>query len=261
MTSLGRDPSRVYMDSYNPAGSDLPTLRNWVEFHDITQLWTNTTRTTQAAADGDQLKGVTDKSGKSSHWAQATGANAPTLKLAQIGNKPCARFTRANANYITASSFTVTQLCTFLVLIRHTSFTGTQTLFDGDNTNSYRWKYSSTGLVVIDQTATANLVPGGGYIPKTGQWMVQAFSFDGNYYRLYEDGAPILTALAATTGVTMSGGQTTAGSDTTPANHLNADIGSWRIYDAAVMSTAQIKLASAHMFYRAGIAHQLVGLT
>lgn len=246
--------SEAYFD---PTDSTLGTLRNWVECHDATQMFTDTTRTTPVSADAQAVKGLADKSGKASHWSQSTTGNAPLYKTGQIGNLPCLRFTKASSHYMTANSFAMTTTGTFYVLMKFVTLSGTSVLFSGANTNSYTWKFSAAGVPAIDQTATANLYTGV-LAHATNAYRVYAFSHDGAYIRYYEDGV-CLAALAALATTTESGGQTHVGADTTPANYLGADVGSWRMYDTVAHSAGQVLACSIDMLRRAGLAHPLYG--
>jgi hypothetical protein len=78
----------VFNKSWSPY--DLGALRAWYDFGDRTTIFTDTARTTLVSADGQTIKGVTDKSGLGNHLSE--GTVPPTFKDAIQGGRGISRF-------------------------------------------------------------------------------------------------------------------------------------------------------------------------
>lgn len=67
-------------------------LSLWLDFGDAATLYQNSTRTTPAAADGDPIGGVADKSGLANHAGQPTASKRLTYKTGILNGRSVARF-------------------------------------------------------------------------------------------------------------------------------------------------------------------------
>lgn len=62
------------------APTDIAGLQLWLDFSDITTLFTDSAGTTPVTADGNPIGKVNDKSGNNNHATQGTTGNKPTYK-------------------------------------------------------------------------------------------------------------------------------------------------------------------------------------
>lgn len=85
--------------------TDIAGLVAWYDFSDVTKLWQDTGRTSAISADGQSIKGVTDKAA-ANHLSQASAA--PVYKANIKNGLSIARFTAASSHQLlTGTSPTV----------------------------------------------------------------------------------------------------------------------------------------------------------
>ncbi len=100
-----------------PAGAPLSPIRSY-DFSDITTLWQDTGRTSAITADGQTIKGVSDKSGNAKHLSDATGA---VYKASIQNGLSIARFTAASSNKLAYTVGTsIVQPCTAFIVVNQT---------------------------------------------------------------------------------------------------------------------------------------------
>lgn len=88
----------------------------WLDFSDASTLYTDSSRTTLVASDGDVIGGVTDKSGSGKHFTQTDGTAKGLYKTNQQNGKSCIRFDGVN-DYLSNASFALSQpFSVFLVM-------------------------------------------------------------------------------------------------------------------------------------------------
>lgn len=68
---------RIQQGSMRVGPGGIPNLLAWWDFSDINSLWQDTGRTTAVTTNGQNIQGVTDKSGNGNHLQQASASNAP----------------------------------------------------------------------------------------------------------------------------------------------------------------------------------------
>lgn len=128
--------------TYVPAASFDPTLISglvaWWDFSDISTLWQDTARTSAITANGQAIKGVTDKSGAGHHLSEAT--NGPTYTTAAQHGRSVARFD--GVNDVLAATFTTVQPYT-LVFAGSLTSSGGNDMIGGTPTGPTIHRYSA----------------------------------------------------------------------------------------------------------------------
>lgn len=149
---------------------DVAGLKAWYDFGDAATLFTDTTRTTPVASDGDLIAGVTDKSGTNYHLSQPTSGQRPAYKVAIQNSLSIARFDGSADNMILSPAETARNWTFFVVVKDPTPTSGTAKAFFDSN----------TGRLIISHLANST--------PKLGY-------FDGTWRNIANvaSGAQILT--------------------------------------------------------------------
>jgi hypothetical protein len=107
-------------DGFSP--SSISGLQFWVDAADSATLYTDSTLTTLAVADGDVIGGWKDKSGNSRNALQTDGTKKPLLKLAIQNGRNCVRYDGVN-DFLSAISFTLSGDFTLFFVAKPTTDT------------------------------------------------------------------------------------------------------------------------------------------
>lgn len=84
-------------EAYDP--TTLGAMSLWLDFDDSSHVWQDTAATTPAAAFGDVIKRVDDKSGNGFHFTNSVTATSPVLASFE-GTKKCADFGLTGLKYL-----------------------------------------------------------------------------------------------------------------------------------------------------------------
>jgi hypothetical protein len=228
-------------DSGGTQPVDVSGLLGWYDFSDVSTLWTNTTRTTPVTADGDVIKGVTDKSGNGRHLSEAT--NAPTYRVNAAGGRSVSRYVATK--YLRNLSFTLNQPFTAFIVGDVTVPATNQYFFDGEALNrALIASFSATAVrvyagTILDQTIANNamLTP-----------HVIGAVYNGASSRNVFDG----TVVTGVAGVLGSTGITLGVAGDLSTGPLTGDIAECLIYNTA-LSSADISEVARYLGAKYGI--------
>lgn len=110
---------------FSPAS--IPGMVALYDWSDISSLWQDTGRTSAITANGQTIKGVTDKSGSGNHLSEAT--NGPTWESAGQNGRGTAKFDGVN-DQLRCAGFTQAQPLTIFYAVQLVAFAGATQITD-----------------------------------------------------------------------------------------------------------------------------------
>ena len=109
---------RVLAPSF--AITDLPNLKAWYRFGDLTTLWQDTGGTSPVTADGQSIARADDKSGNGYHLTQGTAGQQPVYKASIQNGQGVARFDGSNDLLANTSFFDLsTESMYFFAVVKY----------------------------------------------------------------------------------------------------------------------------------------------
>jgi len=216
---------------WNP--TKLAGLQFWVDASDALTLYTDSTLTTLAVADGDPIGGWKDKSGNSRNALQTDGTKKPLLKLAIQNGRNVVRFDGVN-DRLTLSATAQSQPSTVLVVAK---ITGSNDILIACN------PYSSPYYLIVKYN---------GYIIGPNGYDTY-LSLDSNFNQITSYYSTIsnqvrLNGINGTAGTNFSGSSPIGeiGDNSTNGAPAIADISEIILYDS-VLSNSNILLVEAYL--------------
>jgi hypothetical protein len=200
-------------------------LVGWWDLSDLSTLWKDTARSIPVTANGDVIKGITDKSPGGHHLSQAT--NGPTYVDVGQNGRSLARFNGTSQN-IGIAGWAQAQPVTLICAAKGT--TGTSASLVG-----------GTGLR-IDHYGNVQMAATTGVTIKAADSSQHVFAviFNGASSKGWVDGGAGTTGNPGTSGITV-GAFNLGGSDFEPCDHDEV-----LMYDSA-LSLANINAAAAYL--------------
>jgi hypothetical protein len=213
---------------------DIANLALWLDANDSATLFQASNGTTPAAADGDVVGYIADKSGNLRHFTQATTANKPTVQLAEKNGCNVLRFDGTDDQLETTATNLLNLASTVTVFaVAIAPNTGGHTLFA--QIGSQMVFYTVAGFLVYEGPAQ---VASNNSAAPANTWRVFTARRAGTgagETQLYVNGTQNDNATAmpngATTSVNMFGGN---GTGTSP---WQGDIAELLVYHAALTPT------------------------
>lgn len=112
------------------APDDIAGLVAWYDFGEAATLFTDTSRTSPVASDGDAIAGVEDLSGAGNHLLQSTGGSRPAYKTSILNSLDAALFDGGDSLQISTSP-DYTQPNTVVLVAKHGDGADGKHFFDG----------------------------------------------------------------------------------------------------------------------------------
>ena len=128
---INRKAAAIY-GGFSPL--DLPNLKGWWDFSDISTLFQDSSKTTPVASDGDVIGAVEDKSGNGNDFLQPTTADKPLYKTSIVNGKSIARFDGVD-DHLEQTGFSLATNATLFYVYRTSNWEPNTKIFAGRNTN------------------------------------------------------------------------------------------------------------------------------
>lgn len=201
----------------------------WYDFSDASTLFTDTGRTTAVSADGNAIKGVTDKSGTGHHLSEAT--NGPAYKLNIKNALSVSRFDGTNDILKTAAFGSTAQPFTVFAVTDWASATGTP--FDGLDVNTVR--HFRLDANTISTFAGARLDCLGTASADIEDWQAWAHTFNGASSKIWESGTERASGNVGTAAITGF----TLGDHGGGGGFFGGDFAEFLVYNAALSDASR----------------------
>lgn len=156
----------------------------WAEL----RMYQDTTYATAALANGDLVAGWQDLSGNGFHATQATSTKRLALTTNIIGGRNVLRIGGGD-DYLTNTSFTISQPNTAYAVCRFQSAGSGNNLFDGNSSRQVLYTQNGTGKLSMYAGSAEVPAAGAESFPTGG--MVLAVVFNGALSQLYKNGVLI----------------------------------------------------------------------
>lgn len=207
----------------------------WWDFGDTATLWQDTSRTSPITADGQLIKGVTDKSSNGAHLSEAT--HPPTHKTSILNSRSIGRFNGSDTLLTAAVLSPGTTISIFYV------YTGASA-----SAGSSRGVVGNTGAGGKLITRNNNIWPNDSFAsmtpsPSLGTQSVigLVYDYDGDTYAAYENGALSISDSVARTPLATT---VTIGRDNNTVTYFSGDVGEVVIVNRAVTGTERSNVTS-----------------
>lgn len=238
---LGHNAGRAVRGKLGgPPAPPSPGLILWVKAD--AQTFQDSALTTAALADGDVVGGWQDQSGNLHHLTQATAANKPILKLAQVNSKPCVRFD--GVNDLLSSLFTLNPPFDCFMMVKPIAWIAEACIVDGAVGDT--WAIMQHGVTPAIVTYNGGSLGGTNNGLVIGTWaLLEAGGPVGGVANAYSKVNNVAAVLGGALIVADRGGLMVGGHPG-PSNFANIDVAEVLLY-SSILSAGDV--TSVHTYF------------